>query len=136
MARQRQRSQWHDPLICLKSCARPAWVGCWQWCQYPDGACDDQAEEDQHEDCWWTKSAKKKPGTVASGTTKLAQLEALTRSISSIAIAGFVRAVCLSFGTPARAMRSGSSVQLSGRNRRRPTIVGTSRDANVTETSD
>src|SRR6266478_2205204 len=62
--------------------------------------------------------------------------EAMTRSISSIAISGFVRAVCLSFGTRARAMRSGSSVQLSGRNSRRLTITGTSRDANVTETSD
>ena len=60
----------------------------------------------------------------------------MTRSISSIAISGFVRTVCLSFGTRARAMRSGSSVQLSGRNSRRLTITGTSRDANVTETSD
>jgi hypothetical protein len=31
-------------------------------------------------------------------------------------------------------MRSESSVQLSGRNSRRPTITGTSRDANVNET--
>src|SRR6202161_2976123 len=60
----------------------------------------------------------------------------MTRSISSIAISGFVRAVRLSSGTRARAMRSGSSVQLSGRNSRRPTITGTSRDANVNETSD
>jgi DNA replication protein DnaC len=62
--------------------------------------------------------------------------EAMTRSISSIAISGFVRAVWLSFGTWARAMRSGSSVQLAGRNNRRPTMTGTSRDANVSETSD
>src|SRR5258707_11202830 len=47
----------------------------------------------------------------------------MTRSISSIAISGFVRTVCLSFGTRARAMRSGSSVQLSGRNSRRLTIT-------------
>jgi hypothetical protein len=60
----------------------------------------------------------------------------MTRSISSIAISGFVRAICLSFGTWARAMRSGSSVQLSGKNSRRLTITGTSREANVTETSD
>src|SRR6202051_4875358 len=60
--------------------------------------------------------------------------EAMTRSISSIAISGFVSAVCRSFGTWARAMRSGSSVQVSGRNSRRPTITGTSRDASVTET--
>jgi hypothetical protein len=33
-------------------------------------------------------------------------------------------------------MRFGSSVQLSGRNSRRPTITGTSREASVTETSD
>ena len=46
------------------------------------------------------------------------------------------RAICRSCGTWARAMRSGSFVQLSGRNSRRPTITGTSRDANVTETSD
>ena len=58
------------------------------------------------------------------------------RSISSIAISGFVRAVRLSSGTRARAMRLGSSVQLSGRNSRRPPITGTSRDANVSETSD
>jgi hypothetical protein len=32
-------------------------------------------------------------------------------------------------------MRSGSEVQLSGRNKRRPTITGTSPDASVTETS-
>src|SRR5207237_5197016 len=49
---------------------------------------------------------------------------------------GFGRAVGRAFGTWARAMRSGSSVQLSGRNSRRPTITGTSRDANVSETSD
>jgi hypothetical protein len=60
----------------------------------------------------------------------------MTQSISSIAISGFVRAVCLCFGTWARAMRSGSSVQLSGRNSRRPTVTGTSRDANVSEISD
>ena len=54
----------------------------------------------------------------------------------SIAISGFVRAVRLSSGTRARAMRSESSVQLSGRNSRRPTITGTSRAANVNETSD
>src|SRR5271154_4789465 len=62
--------------------------------------------------------------------------EAMTRSISSIAISGFVRALRLSSGTRARAMRAESSVQLSGRNSRRPTITGTSRDANVNETSD
>ena len=39
--------------------------------------------------------------------------------------------VRLTSGTRARAMRSGSSVQFSGRNSRRPTITGTSRDANV-----
>ena len=46
------------------------------------------------------------------------------------------RAFRLSFGTRARAMRSGSFVQSSGRNSRRPTITGTSRDASVSETSD
>ena len=40
------------------------------------------------------------------------------------------------FGTCARVMRSGSSVQVSGRKSRRPTITGTSRDARVTDTSD
>ena len=40
----------------------------------------------------------------------------------------------LTFAT--RAMRLGSSVQLSGRNSRRSTITGTSREASVTETSD
>ena len=44
--------------------------------------------------------------------------------------------VRLSSGTRARAMRSGSFVQSSGRNSRRPTITGTSRDASVSETSD
>ena len=33
-------------------------------------------------------------------------------------------------------MRSGSSVQVSGRKSRSPTITGTSREASVTETSD
>ncbi len=47
-----------------------------------------------------------------------------------------VSATCLSSGTHARAMRSESLVQLSGKKSRRPTITGTSRDANVSETSD
>jgi len=45
------------------------------------------------------------------------------------AICGFVGAVRLCSGARARAMRSGSSLQLSGRISRRPTIAGTSRDA-------
>ena len=51
-------------------------------------------------------------------------------------IGGLLVLSLLVLGTRARAIRSGSSVQLSGRNSRRPTITGTSRDANVTETSD
>ena len=62
--------------------------------------------------------------------------EAITRSISSIAISGLLSAVRLSSGTRACAMRRGSLVQLSGRNSRSPTITGTSRDARVSETSD
>ena len=38
-------------------------------------------------------------------------------------------------GTPALARRTGSLVQLSGRNRRRPTVTGTSPRASVSETS-
>ena len=53
-----------------------------------------------------------------------------------MAISGFVRATCRFVGTPARVIRSGSSVQVSGKKSRRPTITGTSRDARVTETSD
>lgn len=60
----------------------------------------------------------------------------MTRSISSIAISGFIRTRCCSRGTRARAMRSISPVQLSGRKRRRPTITGTSRQARATDTSD
>jgi hypothetical protein len=62
--------------------------------------------------------------------------EAITRSISSITILGFVSAVCRSFGTRARAMRAGSSGQVFSRNSRRATITGTSRDAGITETRD
>lgn len=46
------------------------------------------------------------------------------------------KAVCRSSGTRARAMRSGSLVQTSGRNSRNPTVTGTSPEASVTETSD
>jgi hypothetical protein len=60
----------------------------------------------------------------------------MTRSISSIAISGFLRGVCRSFGTPARTMRLRSFVQVSGRNSRNPTITGTSYEASVTETRD
>ena len=52
-----------------------------------------------------------------------------------MAISGLLRTVCRSSGTRARAIRSGSPVQTSGRNSRNPTITGTSREASVTETS-
>src|SRR3546814_1904416 len=60
---------------------------------------------------------------------------AMTRSISSIAIAGLVRYGRKGSGTPALTMRASSLVQLSGRNSRKPSMIGTSRDASVTDTS-
>jgi len=60
---------------------------------------------------------------------------AINRSISARAISGFVRDVRMASGTPALAIRSVSLVQLSGRNRRKPTGTGTSSRASVTETS-
>ena len=57
------------------------------------------------------------------------------RSISASAISGFVRADRQVSGTRAFAVRSGAPVQLSGRNRRRPIITGTSSRASVSDTS-
>jgi hypothetical protein len=57
------------------------------------------------------------------------------RSISASAISGFVRADRQVSGTRAFAIRSASLVQLSGRNRRRPIITGTSSRASVSDTS-
>ena len=57
------------------------------------------------------------------------------RSISASAISGFVRAMRRSSGTRAFVIRSASPVQLSGRNRRKPIITGTSSRASVSDTS-
>src|SRR5258708_29750396 len=58
----------------------------------------------------------------------------MTRPISARAISGFVRAVRYSAGTPARLKRARSLVQLSGRNRRRAIMTGTSSRASVSDT--
>src|SRR6266567_2657313 len=60
---------------------------------------------------------------------------AMTRSISARAIFGFVRATRCSAGTPARAKRSGSLTQLSGRKSRNATVTGTSPRASVSDTN-
>src|SRR5271168_4034419 len=57
------------------------------------------------------------------------------RSTSASAISGFVRAARQSSGTRAFAIRSAASVQLCGRNRRRPIMTGTSSRASVSDTS-
>ena len=57
------------------------------------------------------------------------------RSISASAISGLVRATRCSTGTPARFIRAGSLVQLSGTKRRNAIITGTSRRASVSDTN-
>jgi hypothetical protein len=49
----------------------------------------------------------------------------MTRSISASAISGLLRAARQGSGTPARLIRATSTVQLSGRNNRKPTATGT-----------
>lgn len=56
------------------------------------------------------------------------------RSISAKAISGLVRNVRAASGTPALSSQSGSDVQISGRNRRKVTGIGTSLCASVRET--
>jgi hypothetical protein len=60
--------------------------------------------------------------------------EARARSTSSMAVSSLLRKACCSGGTRTFAMRTGSLVQHSGRNRHSPTAVGTSPRASVAET--
>src|SRR3546814_2402436 len=82
----------------------------------------------------WRKEAER-PYPASASTQPKRTPAAMTRSISSIAIAGLVRYGRKGSGTPALTMRASSLVQLSGRNSRKPSMIGTSRDASVTDTS-
>ena len=59
----------------------------------------------------------------------------INRSISSSAISGLLRGRRNGSGMPALAIRGGSLVQLSGKNKRKPTAIGTSWRVSVSETS-